>query len=42
MFLNVEIKLPDDDTDEPKHVAHCCTALKCYVWRYTAFVFQLQ
>jgi len=26
--------------DEPKHVAHCCIALKCCVWWHTLFVFQ--
>jgi len=30
-----------DGSDEPKHVAHCCVALKCCVWRYTSFVFRL-
>jgi len=26
----------------PKHVVHCCKALKCCVWLYTLFVFQFQ
>lgn len=29
-----------DGSDELKHVAHCCVALKCFVWWYTLFIFQ--
>ena len=30
-----------DGSDESKHVAHCYMALKCCVWQYTLFLFQL-
>jgi len=31
-FLYTSVtKVPDDDKDKPKHVAHCCIALKCCV-----------
>jgi len=30
------MKVPDDGSDGPQHVA-----LKCCVWQYTLFVFQL-
>jgi hypothetical protein len=26
-------KVPSDGSDELKHVADCCVALQCYVWR---------
>lgn len=32
-------KVPDDDSGEPKHVANCCSILKCCVM-VTTFVFQ--
>jgi len=31
--------VPEDGSDGLKHVAQCCTALKCYVWRCTLFLF---
>jgi hypothetical protein len=34
------MKLPDDGSDETKHAARCCMALKGRVGRYTSFVFQ--
>jgi hypothetical protein len=34
--------VPDDGSDESKHVAHYCVAVKCCVWRCTLFEFQYQ
>jgi hypothetical protein len=39
-FLNFEMKVPDDGSDEMKHVAHWCIILKCRVLLHTSFVFQ--
>jgi len=33
--------VPNDCSDEPKYVAHCCVALKCCVLTVHFFVFQL-
>jgi hypothetical protein len=42
VFQTSVIKVPDDCSDEPKHIPHCCMALECCVWQYTFSVFQLQ
>ena len=39
-FLTAVIKVPDDGSDEPNDIAHCCIALKCCVWGYSLFVLQ--
>jgi len=33
MFLKFCKKVFNDDSDALKHVADCCVALECYVWR---------
>jgi hypothetical protein len=37
--ISLLYKLADDDSGEPKYVAHCCIILKCCV-TVTSFVFQ--
>ena len=34
-YERLVIKVLSGGSDEPKHVAHCCIALKCCVWLYS-------
>jgi len=38
--LMLHDNVPDDGSDESKHVAHYCVAVKFCVWWCTLFVFQ--